>query len=452
MKRAFSLLLAFSLILSLFACGKEPITENISETVSSTQKEVVESIAEILTTLVAPSTVPETKTEPEPTTKLRCLEAKEFAPPLAYCTADFGLRLFNEIQSEQKNPLISPLSVISALTMAGLGAESRTLEQITNALKQNPEELALYLQSYMNSTEMTEGISLANSIWLNGTRFYPKSTFISDCTQYLDAEVFSDPFNKSTVSKINSWITKKTDGEIKNVLDEVPANAMAYLINTVLFEAEWLNPYTSYTSVQNQTFTTEDGRKQNVSMLCSSHSSDAVFTLGKTTGIFNSYTNGYSFVALLPDEGVSIKEAAESFTAKEFISTVADKTSRSHFKSTGTLYSVRLPKFEAECSYELRDALSKMGITDAFCDKADFSKMGTSPEGYIYFSRALHKTHIALTEKGTKAGAATVMEFKAGSVMIDKIIQLYFDRPFLYAIVENETGMPVFFGAVTDFE
>lgn len=451
MKKAISLLLAFSLIISLFACGIEPITEDISETVSSTQKEVVESIAEILTTLV-PSYVPETKTEPESTTKLRCLETNEFAPSLAYCTADFGLRLFDEIQSEQKNPLISPLSVISAMTMAGLGAQGKTLEQIRNALKENPEELALYLRNYMDSAEMTKGMSLANSIWLNGTRFHPKNTFISECGQYLDAEVFSDPFNKTTVTKINNWITEKTDGEIRNVLDEVPANAMAYLINTVLFEAEWVNPYTSYTSVQNQSFTTEDGRMQNVSMLCSSHSSDAVFTLGKTTGIFNSYTNGYSFVALLPDEGVSIKEAAKSFTAKEFINTVADKTSRSHFRSTGTLYSVRLPKFEAECSYELKDALSKMGITDAFCEKADFSKMGTSPEGYIYFSRAIHKTHIALTEKGTKAGAATVMEFKAGSVIIDKIIQLYFDRPFLYAIVENKTGMPVFFGAVTDFE
>ena len=446
MKKAISLLLAFSLILSLFACGKEPVSDNIQETVSETHKEVIESIAEILTTIVAPSTVPES------TTSLRCLETKEFAPSLAYCTADFGIRLFNEVHSEQKNPLISPLSVVSALTMAGLGAQGKTLEQITDILKYDPEKLALYLRSYMNNAEMTEGISLASSVWLNGTRFYPKSTFINDCNQYLDAEVFSDPFNKSTVNKINNWINQKTDGEIKNALDEVPANAMAYLINTVLFEAEWLNPYTSYTSVQNQSFTTEDGRKQNVAMLCSSHSSDAVFTLGKTTGIFNSYTNGFSFVALLPDEGISIREAAKSFTAKEFINTVTDKTSRSHFKNTGTLYSVRLPKFDFECSFELKDALSRMGVTDAFCEKADFSKMGSSPEGYIYFSRALHKTHIALTEKGTKAGAATVMEFKAGSVMIDEIIQLYFDRPFLYAIVENESGLPVFFGAVTDFE
>lgn len=447
MKKAISLLLAFSLVFCLFACNKEPN----SEVVSSTEKEVVESITELITTLVSP-TVTSQSTVPETKTVVRDYCYEDYSEELADCTADFGLRLFNEVISEQKNPLISPLSVASALTMAGLGADIKTLEQITDVLKESPEELALYLQSFMNTADKTDGISLANSVWLNGTRFAVKKDFVADCTEYLDAEVFSDPFNNLTVGKINNWITKKTDGEIKNALDEVPANAMAYLINTVLFDAEWVNPYTSFNAVQNQDFTTEDGRKQNVSMLCSSHSSSRVFTLGKTKGIFDGYTNGYSFVALLPDEGVTLKEAAKSFTSKEFISTVTDKTTRTAFEHTGTIYNVRLPMFDFECSFELKDALGRMGVADAFCEKADFNKMGTSKEGYIYLSRVLHKTHIALTEKGTKAGAATIAEMKAGSARIEEVKLLYFDRPFLYAIVENESGMPIFFGAVTDFE
>ena len=449
MKKAISLLLAFSFVLCLFACNKEPV----SETISTSGKEVVESLTELITTLVSPTvTVPSTVPETRSTTALRCLSPKEFASPLAYCTADFGIRLFNEVMTEQKNPLISPLSAVSALTMAGLGADQTTLEQITNVLKESPEELALYLRSFMNTAEKNEGISLANSVWLDGRRFAVKKNFVSDCTNYLDAEVFSDPFDKSTTGKINNWITQKTDGEIRNALDEVPADALAYLINTVLFEAEWIDPYPSFASVQNQDFITEDGRKQNVSMLCSSHTSSKVFRLGKTTGIFSGYKNGYSFVALLPDEDVSLGEAAKSFTAKDFLSTVSNKTSRSSFAHTGTIYNVRLPMFNFECSFELKEALSRMGVSDAFCEKADFSGMGTSKEGYIYLSRVIHKTHIALTEKGTKAGAATIAEMKAGSARIEEVKLLYFDRPFLYAIVENESGMPVFIGAVTDFQ
>ena len=449
MKKAISILLAFSFVFCLFSCNKELV----SETIFTSEREVVESLTELITTLVSPTvTTPAIVPEAQSTTALRCLSRKEFASPLAYCTADFGISLFNEVITEQKNPLISPLSAIFALTMAGLGSSGKTLEQITGVLKESPEELALYLRSFMNTAELSDGISLANSLWLNGTRFIPKNGFISDCTNYLDAEVFSDPFNNSTISKINNWITKKTDGDIRNALDEVPADAMAYLINTVLFDAEWVNHYTSFASVQNQSFTTEDGRNQNVSMLCSSHSSSAVFTLGKTKGIFQGYTNGYSFVALLPDEGVSLREAAKSFTPKEFIRTITAKTTRTSFEHTGTIYNVRLPMFDFECSFELKDALGRMGVTDAFCKKADFNRMGTSKDGYIYLSKVIHKTHIALTEKGTKAGAATIAEMKAGSARIEEVKLLYFDRPFLYAIVENESGMPVFFGAVTDFE
>lgn len=452
MKKAISFLLAFSMILCLVSCVKEPVISDISETVSNSEKEITESITELITNIITPSLTSTTLPETKPTPSLRCLNAEEYAPPLAYCTADFGMRLFNEVMTEQKNPLISPLSVVAALTMTGLGANGATLEQITDILKIDPEELALYLRSFMSNTETSDGITLANSVWLNGTRFVPENSFVTDCKNHLDAEVFSEPFDKLTAGKINNWINKKTDGEIRSILDETPANAMAYLVNTLLFEAEWLTPYSSFDSVSKLYFTTEDGREQFVSMLGSLHSSSRVFKLGKTTGIFSEYKNNYSFIALLPDEGVNLKEAANSFTAKEFISTVSAKTSRSNFEHTGTVYSVRLPMFDFECSFELKDALARMGMADAFCEKADFSKMGSSPEGYIFLSRALHKTHIALTEKGTKAGAATVMEFKAGSARIDEIITLHFNRPFLYAIVENESGMPIFFGAVTDFE
>lgn len=135
MKKAISLLLAFSLILSLFACGKEPVSDNIQETVSETHKEVIESIAEILTTIVAPSTVPES------TTSLRCLETKEFAPSLAYCTADFGIRLFNEVHSEQKNPLISPLSVVSASLWQVLAHKAKLLNKSPIFLNMTPKSL-----------------------------------------------------------------------------------------------------------------------------------------------------------------------------------------------------------------------------------------------------------------------------------------------------------------------
>ena len=78
---------------------------------------------------------------------------------------------------------------------------------------------------------------------------------------------------------------------------------------------------------------------------------------------------------------------------------------------------------------------------------ADFSGIGHSANGNIFISRVLHKSYIAVDEKGTKAGAATaVMMEGSGAMMEDEIRSVYLDRPFVYMIIDCESGVPVFMG------
>ena len=92
-------------------------------------------------------------------------------------------------------------------------------------------------------------------------------------------------------------------------------------------------------------------------------------------------------------------------------------------------------------------------MTDAFdYTVSDFSGIGSSIDGNLYISRVLHKTFIAVDEKGTKAGAATVVEMKDESSMIEpeEIKTVYLDRPFLYMLIDCEANLPVFIGTVMD--
>ena len=66
----------------------------------------------------------------------------------------------------------------------------------------------------------------------------------------------------------------------------------------------------------------------------------------------------------------------------------------------------------------------------------------------IYIGEVLHKTFIQVDELGTKAGAVTKVEMKCGSVMETKVVRL--DRPFVYAIIDNASKLPVFIGAVME--
>ena len=67
----------------------------------------------------------------------------------------------------------------------------------------------------------------------------------------------------------------------------------------------------------------------------------------------------------------------------------------------------------------------------------------------IYVSDAIHKTYIDLNEKGTKAAAVTYFGMKAlGAFIDDKMIDIEFNRPFMYMIRDNKTSEILFLGSV----
>ncbi len=60
----------------------------------------------------------------------------------------------------------------------------------------------------------------------------------------------------------------------------------------------------------------------------------------------------------------------------------------------------------------------------------------------------IHKTKIEVNEKGTKAGAAALVEMvDSACVLTEK--QVILNRPFMYMILDNETMLPLFAGIYT---
>ena len=113
-----------------------------------------------------------------------------------------------------------------------------------------------------------------------------------------------------------------------------------------------------------------------------------------------------------------------------------------------------IPKFKSEYSIELKDTLQNMGMTDAFDEEqADFRGIGTSDNGNIYINMVLHKTYIEVDEQGTKAGASTVVGMaETMSLYEPEIKTVHLDRPFVYAIIDTETQMPIFLGVTESVE
>lgn len=358
---------------------------------------------------------------------------------------DFAIRLFKQTNEDGKNTLISPLSVLCALAMTANGAEGETREQMEAVLGMSVEELNLYLYSYINSLPQGEKykLSVANSIWFtDDDRFTVNQDFLQTNADYYGADIYKTPFDKQTLKDINNWVKNETDNMIPKVLEDIPDAAIMYLINALAFEAEWTEIYEK-NQVRDKTFTKEDGTKQDVELM---YSTEGKYIEDENaTGFIKYYKERkYAFVALLPNEGVTVSEYVNSLDGASLAALLANAESRS--------VETAIPKFESEYDIEMSSILEAMGMSNAFnVTFADFTGIGDSTEGGIYISKVIHKTYIQVGEKGTKAGAVTAIEMKDGSAgPPDEIKQVYLDRPFVYMLIDCETNTPFFIGTVMD--
>ena len=229
---------------------------------------------------------------------------------------------------------------------------------------------------------------------------------------------------------------------IPEILDQIPPEAIMYLVNALAFEAEWSEIYEKH-QVKDGEFTKEDGTKQDVKFMYGSEGT--YFEDEKATGFMKRYKGGkYAFVAMLPNEGVSVSEYIASLTGESLNALLSNP-------QYGTVHT-SMPKFETEHTVEMAEILKGMGMTEAFdMYNADFEGLGTSTAGNIYISRVLHKTFISVGEKGTKAGAATVVEMADDAAAEpQEPKEVYLDRPFVYMLIDCENNIPFFIGTMMD--
>ena len=366
------------------------------------------------------------------------------APDNATVT-DFALRLFQAGNEDGKNTLISPLSVLAALSMTANGAKGETLTEMENVLGMPVSQLNGYMYSYMNSLPQGEKykLSLANSIWFtDDERFTVNEDFLQTNADYFGADIFKSPFDESTVKDINTWVKQKTDGMIPDILDEIPAEAVMYLVNALAFEAEWAEIYTK-DAVSTNTFTAANGTKQEVEFMYSTES--GYLEDENATGFIKYYKDRkYAFVALLPNEGITVSEYVNSLTGEALAKMLENPID----------YKVKtaIPKFETEYDTDMALILAGMGMPKAFDGfEADFSALGTSSAGNIFINRVLHKTFISVGEKGTKAGAATVVEMTDECAPeYEETKKVYLDRPFVYMLIDCESNVPFFMGTLNE--
>lgn len=382
--------------------------------------------------------------------------------------SDASVSLFAEAAKSDpgSNVLISPASLIMALGMTENGARGETLLQMEKVVNGGlgVDEFNALCGAFSKRLLASEDVrwNNANAIWVKDDGLLRlRDDFVSNVKEYYSADIKLAEFDSKTVRDINDWISEQTEGRINDMIDSLDRTSRALLVNAIAFDGEWMEAYKDEDIIEDSVFTNADGSESKVTMLSSSE--DRCFKFAGGKGFVRPYKGGeYSFVGILPNEDAG-KEGLSDFI--DSISGDSEEFAKAVREAKDADVYVLMPEFKCEYGIiDMKNNLAGMGMTDAFDPaKADFGDMmeaagngkdDTDAGVRLWIDKVLHSTYIDVNRKGTEAAAATVVEMRlyaAAKPALDEV-HIELDRPFVYAIVDNETGLPVFMGCINHID
>jgi len=367
---------------------------------------------------------------------------------------NFAFDFFKEIdkgETECENYMVSPVSLSLALGMAYNGANGDTKTAFENMLNYDGltlEEINQVNKSLIdNLVSSQEGalFEVANSIWYRD-EFPIKEDFITLNQDYYSAEVQSLDFsNPSAVTTINQWVSDKTHEKIPTIIDNIPSEAMLYLINALYFNCSWKYEFNPDDNKQ-LTFTVETTDETKTIEMMSMESELSYFQNDSFSSVILPYKNDkYNMVLFRPEDGKSTRDIISLMSGEKW------KEWKQGYEIHEKVV-VTMPKFKFEYKNILNDELISLGLGIAFNPGlADFSGISDIA---LYISMVLQKTYIDVNEEGTEAAAVTVIGFETTSIEPSEPQKIIFtlDKSFIFMITEKETDAICFIGRVGDPE
>ena len=379
--------------------------------------------------------------QPEPIRAVPLGQVQKVAPSAdqARAIASFGERLFAEVRKEgEPNPVISPLSVFYALGMAGDGAVGETaaaFEKVFGLNAEQARQVAAYLLAELAEPGQGTTLTSAQSVWLDDG-LTVKQDWVDRVQAYYQAEaVKTDLGDPAIAERVNDWIKGKTNGLIPKMLEQpLDPGTVALLINALYLKAAWAQEFTTG-DTRPAPFHPASGGAVEADFMNAHYGSARCVDTGSATGIVLPYSDGrLAFLAAMPSDG---ELTLDGDTITGLLSAAKDCAN----------VALSMPKFDTQYGASLVPALTALGLGVAFdADHADFS--GMTPQS-VYIDDVLHKVSMSVGEKGTEAAAATVVVIAEMALPVEDV-SLTFDRPYVYAVVDQATGVPLFVGAMDD--
>ncbi|CAG2117444.1 unnamed protein product [Medioppia subpectinata] len=340
---------------------------------------------------------------------------------------EFTFSIFNTL-AKDGNDVLSPISILSALSILMNGANGETLKDLKqflrykNSLTEFSDETINTAFRALNNKYHNDDIfkvkenkpnqspyeiydpndykhqlNIANKV-IHNKDLQLLDTFINNIKEYYKGDIQSADFVNNGVietERVNEWIRNKTNNKIQKIFDEIKPDTSLIILNAIYFKGNWLEKFGEHSTKKLDFY----NKGENVVK---------VDTMAQTDG-FNYY------------ESIELNSQSE--------------------------VEIFLPKFKTEKSYDLMNEINPKPI--ALTNRADFSRLNRGVAQKV--AEIIHKTYISVDEKGTEAAAVTAIRMVPMSLPVyPESFTFKADHPFMYFIVDKTNGLILFCGQINE--
>ncbi|WP_312109855.1 serpin family protein [Brevibacillus reuszeri] len=376
--------------------------------------------------------------------------AAEIDPRIVKSSNDFGMQLYQQLvqskEKQQKNIMISPISISMALAMTYIGSNGESQASMAKTMGWRDMSLDEVNQgnksliSLLNQPSSGVQMSIANSLWVrHGTSLH------SDFTKAIQEDYYAkvtelDFNNPEAPNTINDWINKNTNGKIPTLIESIDPTEVLILMNAVYFNGGWKREF-QQSATKEESFTLPDGSTKQVQMMAQTGTYEYLRD-EEFQAIRLPYGEGQmDMLIILPAEISSLDDLHNKLWSDH------NRWRQPFQQSQGE---IKLPRFKVEFEQQLKEPLKSMGLTVPFDEvEADFSGIAPVPPN-LFISAITHKTIVEVNEKGTEAAAVTSVHIAQSSAPIDTPFQMTINRPFFFAIEDRQTNAWLFVGSIVE--
>ena len=282
-------------------------------------------------------------------------------------------------------------------------------------------------------------LTIANSLWANKDTSF-KREFIDRNREFYQAKVTNLDFKDSgSPGIVNNWVNNNTRGKINKIVETIEPSQVLFLINAIYFKGNWKYEFDKKETAHYPFHLLSGKQKPHQMMSRTGNYKYLENEQFQAVSLPYGKDDKISFYVFLPKQNSNLKAFYQNLNADNW-----EKWMTQFNKQEGF---IRLPRFKMDYDVTLNDALTTLGMGEAFSSKANFSSMGKN----LALSQVKHKTFVEVNEEGTEAAAATSVGIVATSAVEQpKPFRMIVERPFFCAVRDNQTGSVLFMGSIVE--